>query len=89
MKASSILKEIKTLPTRERIEVIEKTLTMIREESEVSRYKKKLERAARLLLKEYRINRELTALSGLDGDDFYEASGHLGNRTESHNWRRD
>jgi Arc/MetJ-type ribon-helix-helix transcriptional regulator len=32
---------------------------------------------------------DLIAFSAIDGDDFYEASGHLGNRTEPHNWSRD
>ena len=72
MKTSTILKEIKTLPTRERITVIEKTLAMIREESDFLPERKKLERAAKLLLKEYKTNRQLTALSVLDKEDFYE-----------------
>ena len=29
---------------------------------------------------------DLTAFTAIDGDDFYEASGHLGNKPEPHNW---
>lgn len=72
MKTSNILKEIKTLPTRERIAVVEKTLAMIREEADTLQQKKKLERAAKALLKEYETNRQLTALTALDKDEFYE-----------------
>jgi hypothetical protein len=32
---------------------------------------------------------DLTAFTAIDGDDFYEASGDLGNRPESHNRGRD
>jgi Arc/MetJ-type ribon-helix-helix transcriptional regulator len=31
----------------------------------------------------------LIAFTAIDGDDFYEASGHLGNSPEPHNWSRD
>ena len=37
----------------------------------------------------YGRNTDLTAFAAIDGDDFYESSGHLGNRTEPHNRRRD
>lgn len=52
--------------------VVEKTLALIREESDILQQKKKLERAAKLLLKDYQTNRQLTALSVLDKEDFYE-----------------
>ena len=37
----------------------------------------------------YGQNPDLTAFTAIDGDDFYEASGHLGNRPKPHNWSRD
>ena len=37
----------------------------------------------------YSQHTDLTAFTAIDGDDFYEASGHLGNRSEPHNWSRD
>ena len=37
----------------------------------------------------YGQNADLTAFFAIDGDDFYEASGHLENRPESRNRSRD
>jgi hypothetical protein len=73
MTTATILKEIAALPTADRLTIIEKTITMIRNESSVLEKKKQLKKAAKLLRKDYLKDKELTAFSSLDTEDFYEA----------------
>jgi len=69
MKTSEIIKEIKQLPVRKRIYVIEKTIHSIRMDDNKDQMKK----AADKLYSDYKTDTELTAFSNLDFEDFYEA----------------
>ena len=62
-----LLKEIKRLPAKERQMLAEETLKSIRR-----RTNNKLEKAVKKLQKDYRTNKELTAFTSLDSDNFYE-----------------
>lgn len=68
MKTSEIIKEIKKLPIRKRIYVIEKTIYSIRKEEEEI----ELDQAAEALSDEYKTNKDLTAFTSIDFEDFYE-----------------
>ena len=59
MRTKEIIEEIQRLPVAKRMQVIEKTLKSIRESEE----KNKMNKAANALLKDYRTDKELTALS--------------------------
>jgi hypothetical protein len=72
MKTEAILKEIKSLPTRERITVIEKTLELIKSDSD-HEVRRKMAKAAKALAKEYKENSRLTDLTLLDSEEFHEA----------------
>lgn len=67
-KVSDILREIEKLPLQDRILVIEKALKSLKKEGN----KRELKRAARELLEEYKTDRDLTAFTDLDMEDFYE-----------------
>jgi hypothetical protein len=69
MGPSEIIKEIKRLPVDKRLIIVEQTLKSIRE----AENKKQLETAAEALYGEYTADKELTALTELDFEDFYEA----------------
>jgi hypothetical protein len=70
MTATQIISEINKLPMSERISIIENTLKNLRIQS-----KKRLDmkKASKLLLNDYLNDKELTAFSSLDFEDFYEA----------------
>lgn len=68
MRTEEIIKEIKKLPLRKRIYIIEKTIHSIRSEEDVV----ELSHAAEALADEYNTNKELTAFTSIDFDDFYE-----------------
>ncbi|MFO7935511.1 MAG: hypothetical protein R6U78_15720 [Bacteroidales bacterium] len=68
MRTADIIKEIRKLPIRERIYVIEKAIHSIREEED----KLELNQAAEALSEEYKTNTELTAFTSIDFEDFYE-----------------
>lgn len=67
-KATDILKEIQSLPLQDRILVIEKALKSLKKEEN----KRELQRAARELLEEYKSDKDLTAFTDLDMENFYE-----------------
>lgn len=67
-KASDILKQIEDLPLQDRILVVQKALESLKKKEN----KGELQRAARELLEEYRTDKDLTAFTDLDLDDFYE-----------------
>lgn len=67
-KVNDILREIENLPLQERILVIEKALKSLRKEEN----KRELRRAARELLAEYRSDKDLTAFTDIDMENFYE-----------------
>ena len=63
-----IINEIKKLPVDKRIAIVEQTLKSIRE----SEGEKRLEDAVEALGGDYANDKELTAFTGIDFDDFYE-----------------
>jgi hypothetical protein len=69
MKTSELIKEIERLPVQKRILVIEKTIHTLRKQEDNNQMVK----AANLLLSDYKTDSELTALTKLDFEDFYEA----------------
>lgn len=70
MEAVSIIKEIIKLPIIERMLIIENTIKSIREEATKER---SLRVGAEALLSDYKTDKELTAFTALDSEDFYEA----------------
>ena len=68
MNAVEILKEIEKLDLAERIFVIEKAVRALRQEEDSRR----MSRAARELREDYSSDKELTAFTDLDMEDFYE-----------------
>jgi hypothetical protein len=69
MRTAELMKEIRKLPLQKRMYLVEKTLRSIREEEDINYMSK----AADLLLDDYRTDKELTAFTNLDFEDFYEA----------------
>ncbi|WP_161889832.1 hypothetical protein [Pontibacter russatus] len=69
MGTAEIIKEIKRLPMDKKLKIVEQTLKSIRE----TESKNQLERAAAALCGDYTTDKELTALTSLDFEDFYEA----------------
>lgn len=67
-KISDILREIEDLPLQDQILVIEKALKSLKKDEN----KRELRRAARELLEEYKADKDLTAFTDLDLEDFYE-----------------
>lgn len=70
MEAANVIKEIIKLPIIERMLIIENTMKSIREETAKER---SLKEGAKLLLSDYQTDKELTAFTSLDSEDFYEA----------------
>ncbi len=68
MNIPEILKEIERLPIRERLLLIEKVMKTLRREEEAD----KMSHAARELQEDYKADKELTAFTDLDLEDFYE-----------------
>jgi hypothetical protein len=69
MRSSELIREIKKLPLSKRIYVIEEAIHSIREQEE----KKRMEKAADILLDDYKNDNELIEFTNLDFEDFYEA----------------
>jgi hypothetical protein len=69
MRTKEIIKEIERLPIEKRILVIEKAIHSIRLKEDKNNMKK----AASTLSHDYRTDKELTAFSDLDFENFYEA----------------
>jgi len=69
MSTTEIINEINSLPVNKRLVIIEKALYSIRHEET----KNNLKEAADKLLNDYKSDKELTAFSELDFEDFYEA----------------
>jgi hypothetical protein len=68
MRTNELIKEIKRMPIQKRIYLIEKTIHSIRENTESDQMKK----AAEKLLIDYKTDKELTAFTNLDFENFYE-----------------
>lgn len=69
MRTNEIIKEIQRLPVQKRIYVIEKAIHSIRKQED----KNELKKAADKLLIDYESDKELTAFTNIDFEDFYEA----------------
>ncbi len=69
MSTQEILSEINRLPLQDRLLIIEKTLEVIR----ANELDQQLSVATEVMETEYRSNKELTAFTSLDLEDFYEA----------------
>ncbi|MGE5448966.1 MAG: hypothetical protein ACM3PR_11425 [Bacteroidales bacterium] len=69
MRTSELIKEIQKLPIQKRIFVIEKSLHSLRRHEENNQMKK----AVDLLYSDYKYDRELTAFTNIDFEEFYEA----------------
>ena len=68
MSTTEIIKEIHRLPYYKRLLVIRKALRSLQESTN-----KKLEKAASVLLDNYKNDKEFTAFSILDFENFYES----------------
>ncbi len=69
MEVKSIVREINRLPLNKKFYVIEETIKSIKNEEN----KNQLEFAANALYSDYTNDKELTAFTSLDFEDFYEA----------------
>ncbi len=69
MKTTELIKEIQKLPIRKRIYVIERTIRLLRKQEEANQ----MEIAAEALYEDYKDNKELTAFTNIDFENFYEA----------------
>lgn len=79
MSQTELLSELNKLDTFDRLRIIEQAIHAIREELHPIIYKKDLRidknqllKAAELLADDYKNDKELTAFTALDGEDFYE-----------------
>jgi len=68
MKPRELIKEIQKLPVRKRIYVIERSMHLMRKQEEEVQMKK----AADDLYEDYLSDKELTAFTNLDFENFYE-----------------
>ena len=69
MSTQEIINELNKLPLQDRLLIIEKTLEIIRS----TELDQQLSNAAETMSSEYKSNKELTAFTTLDLEDFYEA----------------
>ena len=68
MRTDEIIKEIQQLPLQKRIYVIEEIIRSIRRQSE----KNQMEIAAESLYEDYSTDKNLTAFTDIDFENFYE-----------------
>ncbi len=68
MRTIDILKEINKLPLSERLYILEKTIQSLKGNEEQNQ----MMIASEALAEEYKTNKELTAFTNLDIEDFYE-----------------
>jgi hypothetical protein len=68
MRTDELIREIQKLPVQKRIYVIEKSLHSLRRQEE----KKAMNEAAELMWQDYKSDKELTAFTKIDFEDFYE-----------------
>ena len=69
MSVEEIIEQIKSLPAREQLRVVEAALHDLREEFD--NIKPRLERAAKEMRADYCEDAELTAFTSLDGEPFH------------------
>ncbi len=67
MSTKEIIQSIKKLPFNERLAVIEKALKTLHESADTQ-----LDKAAKALMNDYKTDKELTAFTALDIENFYE-----------------
>ena len=70
METADIIKQIEQLPIETRMLIIEKILRSIREKES----KEKMSEAVKELREEYKTNKDLTAFTDIDFDNFYESN---------------
>lgn len=68
METKEIIEQIGKLPMEDKMLIVEKTLKSIREKE----IKEKMSKAVSDLMEEYKSNRELTAFTEIDFENFYE-----------------
>ena len=68
METKEIIKEIKKLSVRERLQIIETTVKTIQADDELEQMKKAVDQ----LYDDYKNDANLTAFTNLDFEDFYE-----------------
>ena len=68
MSTREILQSIRQLPFNERLSIIEKALKTLHESKDTQ-----LEKAANALMADYKTDKELTAITAIDFENFYEA----------------
>jgi hypothetical protein len=68
METKVILEEINKLPVEDKMYVVERTIKAIRE----IEIKEKMSKAVSELMEEYKSNKELTAFTEIDFENFYE-----------------
>ena len=68
MRTIDIIKEIENLPVQKRFYVIEQAIRSIRKKEETNL----MEKAANVLLQDYKTDYELTVFTNLDFENFYE-----------------
>ena len=68
MKTKELINEIKKLPVRKRMYVIEHSIHLIRQHEEEDQ----MEKAANKLYEDYHTDKKLTAFTILDFESFYE-----------------
>ncbi|MCA1763368.1 MAG: hypothetical protein ABR574_04795 [Cryomorphaceae bacterium] len=69
MGTKELIREIQRLPISKRMLVIERTLQSIRQ----TELKKQMDKAVDALMDDYQTDKELTAFTKIDFDNFYEA----------------
>ena len=82
MGTKELIKEIQQLPVSKRLFVIEQTINSIRE----LELKDQLVKASESLLNDYGNDKELTALTDLDFENFYEARWYMAYQPWSNGW---
>ena len=68
MSTQELIKKIKQLPLRKRLLVIKRAMLSVKKSAD-----RNLEKAATALLDDYNLNKELTAFTAIEFDNFYEA----------------
>ena len=68
MSTREILHSIKQLPFNERLLIIEKALKSLHESADTQ-----LEKAAKILMSDYKNDKDLTSFTSIDFEKFYEA----------------
>ena len=73
MRTSELIKELNNLPPQERIFVIERAIHSFRQKGE----NEELKKASELLFDDYKNDKELTAFTALDFEEFYETRWNM------------